>query len=214
MILYHNERRRVYRPDEAPDSVKEKALARECEGIEPEFLSESVFGECGIPYDEKERGVTIETGRDAGPSWSIGSKGAGVGMLGKVEDVPKFLAYLETEGIIDRDQKRRLLYLERAGGISLRFLPRRGYGEGTVADSAFDPPEWPSAEISEALKILEGAWSDYVEALECRALKALEREYEFLTSWDTLAERLKDFGEGIDETGRTVPLSECEERPE
>jgi hypothetical protein len=212
--LYHNERRRVYRPDECPDVVRDKALSIEAEGIEPDFISESVFGECGLPYEEKERGIRIATGKADSPSWSIGSKGAGVGLVGSVSDFPAFVRYLETEGKLSRHEGRRLRYLDSRGDLSLSFHKRRGYGEGTVAEFEASTPEYPTAELTEAVESLRSAWEDYVSGLARRALRALEAEYEYLTSWETLARKLADFGEGLDERGRAVPLVECEEGPD
>lgn len=214
--LFLSESRRVYRPDEAPDDVREKALQIEAEGLDPEWISESVFGTCketGLCSDEAGRGVRLEiSGRDS-PSWADPfSKSYGAGLVGSVVDIPKFLAYLATEGHLDRNDVRRLLYVEREGGLSLTFHKRRGYGEGTVSDFEAGSVEFDSTMIEASIETLEAAWSDYVEALERRAVQALRAEIEYLTKWETLAERLADFGEGLDENGRTVPISDCEEK--
>ena len=214
--LFLSESRRVYRPDEAPDNVREKALQIEAEGLEPECISESVFGTCketGLCGDEASRGIRLEiSGRDS-PSWSDPfSKGYGAGLVGSVVDVPKFLAYLATEGHLTRNDIRRLRYVDREGGLSLSFHKRRGYGEGTVSDFEAGRVDYPSTEIEASIETLEAAWSDYVEALERKAVGALRAEIEYLTRWETLAERLADFGEGLDERGRTVSISECEEK--
>lgn len=214
--LFLSESRRVYRPDEAPDDVREKALCLSCEGLEPEWISESVFGTCketGLQGEEADRGIRLETsGRDR-PTWADPfCKSYGVGMVGRVDDIPKFLAYLATEGHLDRNDVRRLQYVERDGGLSLTFHKRRGYGEGTVSDFEAGSVEHDSTMIEASIETLEVAWSEYVEALERRAVQALRAEIEYLTSWAPLAERLKDFGEGLDENGRTVSISECEEK--
>lgn len=217
--LFHETRtvRRVYRPDEAPDEAREKACEHEAQGIEAEHLSESVFGTCpetGIGHDERKRGVAIETTGRGRPSWRILDKGAGVSLLGSVVDVDTFLAFLLDEGKLTRDEARRLRYVEREGGISLRMLPRHGYGEGTRTDFDAGGVDWPSAEIDEALETLSDAWDEYVARLCRNTVEALETEWRYLSSWDTIAERLRDFDEGIDDEGRAWPLSECEERPD
>jgi hypothetical protein len=205
-------RQRVYRPEEAPEKVRENACAREAEGIDPDSFAELVFD--FLKETELARGVRLETsGRDA-PMWRIYDRGEGAGLVGSVVDVDKFLAFLAEQGDLSAAQVRRLRYVERDGGISLRFHKRRGYGEGTVADSDFGRVEWPTAEIEEAQEALMTAWETYVQDLERRTVKALEAEYDYLTSWSTLAERLKDYGEGIDENGWPVPLSECQKGPD
>lgn len=214
LFLSTTTRRRVYRPDEAPESAREKAQARELEGTEPEWISESVFGTCketGLKGNEWGRGIDLEIGRKGGPSWSLFDKGSGVALTGSVVDVDRFLSFLVEQGELDAAQARRLRYVERDGGISLRFRPARGFYNATVAESDFGRVEWPTAEIDEAQATLAAAWETYVRTLARNAEKALVAEYEHVSAWSTIAEKLRDFDEGIDDEGRPVSLAECEE---
>lgn len=213
--LYLKESRRIYRPEEAPQSAREEACQIESEGLDPEWIAEGVFGTCnetGIRGDLARVGVNLETGRKSGPFWSTYPHA--VSMTGSVVDLDKFLAYLEGESKLTRNQVRRLRYVERDAGISLTMRRRHGHGFGTTADYESGYVEWPSAKIEEAEKALKEAWEDFVRDTVHEAGKALEAEIEYATKWETIAERLKDMGEGIDDNGRTFSLAECEEGEE
>lgn len=213
--LYLTESRRIYRPAEAPDSAKEKACQIEAEGLDASWISEGVFGTCdetGIRGDLARVGVKLETDRKSGPFWSLYPHA--VSMTGSVADIGKFLVYLQTEGKLDRNEVRRLLYVEREGGISLSMRRQRGYGEGTVADADFGSVDYPSPEINEACASLAELWADFVRDVVHKAGRALEAEIEHVTKWETIAERLQDMGEGIDDSGRAWSLADCEERDE
>jgi len=205
---------RVYKPDDAPDDVRNKAIGREHEGIQADELAESVFGTCdetGLRYDESQRGILLETSGRGAPTWSIGSRGEGAALTGSVVDVDKFLAFLESEGKLTRHEARRLRYVEQQGGISLRFGKARAFHERTQSDFDAGSVDDETPEIYEAIVTLRGAWSEYVRDLESRALAALNAELSYLTSWEVIAERLDAMGEGIDENGWSVPLADCKE---
>lgn len=203
---------RVYRPEEAPEKAREKACARESACTEPEWIAEGVFGTCnetGIQGELFAKGVTLHRAKGDGPFWSLYP--AAVTLKLEVSDRPKFFGWLASEGKLTRSELRRLLYVDREGGVAMSSRRQRGHGEGTVAEFDTSSVEFPTKEIRDALASLEGLWEDFVRDTAHEAGKRLEAEYEHASSWETIAERLRDMGEGIDDDGNTWLLSECEE---
>jgi len=219
--LFLTESRRVYRPDEAPNDVRERAVSLAWEGMEPGEVSEPVFGEvnargetyaCGIIPDARERGVTILQDRRNGPFWDL-DRNAGVAFTADVDAV-RFVATLPH--MMTGPDVARAEELARTWAVTFRM--RRAPGRWTVATEAvfyYEPThednDPDAAELARVAEELREVWEDYVSELCADALRQLRAQVDYLTSWETIADRARDMNEGFDDRGRFVSLADCAE---
>ena len=196
--------RRVYRPDETPPAVQEKACEREGIDLDPCILTDRMRDSF---EDELEaHGLSYRTsGRDSrGPFWTLDCLGAGVGVALNCDDVAKYVAARKIEH--DAELLRRII--DSGNGPDLRTTAAGRDGCRTTAESDYclDEP----AEIALAQKICDD-FSDYVRGLAQRMHKDLETDRDYLTSWECVKESAECNECGFDDSGAMVPLSDCRE---
>ena len=220
--LFLTESRRVYRPDEAPDDVRDRAVALACEGMTAEDIAEPVFGSlgpkgetyaCGIIPDARERGVTILQDRRASPFWNL-ERGEGVAFTTSDVDAARFVATLPH--MMTGPDVARAEELARTWSITFRMRPAPGrWTVGTVAEFYYEPAheddDSDAAELARVAEELRDVWKGYVSELCRDALRQLRAQADYLASWETIADRARDMNEGFDDCGRFVSLAECTE---
>lgn len=193
--------RRVYRPDECPPDVQEKACQRESEHVDSDFLTDSLR-ECFL--DELEsHGLRFKGPR--GPYWSLYTQGSGVGVELVCEDLAKYCAARKITS-------EHVQALAESGHLSLTTRTARCNDFLTVAEfddtlRDSDPKEW-----HELVENIGEDWTDYVRGLAQRMHESVEADYEYQTSWPAVKESAEAMGHGFDASGSIVDISECEER--
>lgn len=192
---------RIYRPDEAPEKVRERACAFEAEHLEPEILTDRMV--CGIEDELVQHGLVIRTsGRDShGPFWTLDCQGAGVGIALRCEELAKYVAarkFPHDAGLLAR-------IIDSGNGPELTSEAGGRDGCRTVSDGEYclDDP----AEIALAQAICAD-WADYVAGLARRMHRDLEKDRDYLCSWEAVRDSLISNDCGITADGRPVALSE------
>lgn len=193
--------RRVYRPEECPPDVQEKACQRESEHVDSDFLTDSLR-EC-FSDELESHGLRFKGPR--GPYWGLYSQGSGVGVELVCDDVAKYCAARKITS-------EHVQALAESGHLSLTSRTAWCNDCLTVAESedtlrGDDPPAW-----SELAQRIGEDWTDYVRGLAQRMHESVEADYEYQTSWPAVKESAEANGYGFDPEGRIVNISECEER--
>jgi hypothetical protein len=220
-------KQKAYLPADVPEDLREILCQREAEFLEPEFLSESIQDYLGESL--RERG--IEEFKLEG--WQLHCQGAGVSLSFEVTDLEKFLAGTG----LDAETQRLVLGADKVEGISARAVTAAGHYPGTKAEEdsrnphhdyvphlyketsgypveiGFDPDHrgyTHATAMGTALDDFVDTWEDFVRDTESEAFRLLEAEYDHLTSWEQVEERLEIMDEMVTEEGTVVSAAECE----
>lgn len=207
MKYEHTKKQKAYLPADVPENLRERLCQTEAECLDPSWMGESVGDYLAEKLAEKGIGEFKIEG------WQLHSQGAGVSMTFEVVDLGKFL---DSTGL-SADAKRRIKGADSIEGVSLSACPSRGFCPGTVPDVSLQNPhqyqdgqEAASTAMQDSLDNLEELWTDLVRDTESEVHRAIEADYEYLTSWEQVQERLENMGEMVTEDGTVVDASECE----
>jgi hypothetical protein len=199
--LYLTVRKRIYRPDETPVAVQQKACNLEAERLEPDYLTENLRE--SFAEELSELGLQWRTEvRKGGPYWSLDHQGACVGAELECADLAKYCA---KRGIADPNVQG----LADSGNLALRSAVSGHYSrtvdasEDTLRDS--DGP----AMAALAERII-GNWREYLADLTGRMLRDLETDRDYLTSWECIKENAEAGDYGFDDDGDFCLLADCE----
>lgn len=197
--------RRVYRPDETPPNVQERACEREGIDLDPSILTDRLRE--SFSEELAEHGLSYRTGKrdDRGPFWTLDCQGAEVGVSIECDDLPK---YCGKRGIVDPNVQR----LSDSGDLALRSKAGGRDGCRTEDDSEDTLRDDDGPELNGLARRIREDFTDYVKGLARRMHKDVETDRDFLTSWECVKESAEANECGFDDTGAMVPLSDCEER--
>lgn len=192
---------RIYRPDETPADVQEKACEHESRHLEPEILTDRMVGSFEDEFTA--HGLSRRTeGRDSrGPFWTLDCQGAGVGIALDVDDLPKYCAArkIESPHVQALADSGDLTIRSKAGG-------RDGCRTEDDSDDTFrdsDPPELVA--LAERIR---ADWRDYLAGLARRMHADLSTDRDYLTSWECVKESAEANECGFAPDGSMVALSE------
>lgn len=219
----------AYEPDDVPDELRERICESEAKFLEPEFMADAALD--WLQVNAAEKGVDVE----ALETWTLFVQGEGAGVRASVVDLGKFVDAVMPD--LPAKDRARILAADRIEGLSLRAEPGRGYRPRTVADVDLRNPHdrfmpevhtgwhadgWPiydydpahkgtpaAKAMQAALDRLESAWESYVADLEGDVVSTLHADYESATSWETIAQRIRDLDELVTADGDIVSRSDC-----
>lgn len=202
---------RVYTADElddAPQDAIDRACRANAEAFDPQWVTDAAVESFNALHRD-DHGIELESGKAAGPFWSVGGQDDGASLTVGVHD---FAAYLRWRKA-DHHVARRLLWLYEQGDVCLAFKGREGRYCGTVAvvldyAGAFTPGEADRNAAVDWLRIdADGVATD----LEYDFIHSVRADYEYAGSIEQLDYELRDLDRGLTEDGETVDLIDCEE---
>lgn len=196
--LYVTARKRIYRPDETPRAVQDKACQLEAERLEPSILTDRLRG--SFAEELSEHGLQHAEDSE-GPFWSLDCQGACVGLEVECSDLA---AYCARRNIADPNVQA----LADSGNLALRSAVAGHYSrtvdasEDTLRDS--DGP----AMAALAARIFED-WREYLADLAGRMHRDVEADRDYLTSWECVKENAEANERGFDDDGDICLLADC-----
>lgn len=192
---------RVYRPEEVPPAVQEKACEKESQNLDPSMVTDSLVDSYVDEF--KNRGIEFRDFRRKGrPEIYWTTYPTAVGLSVVVTDLVKFV---KGSGIAhDAGLLARIIDSGNGPDLSTVATGRDGCITRPDAEYSLDEP----GEIALAQAISD-AWTDYVEGLVRRMRKSLDSILEYEGSWDCIKGNLEANEMGVDSEGNWVSLSEC-----